>query len=78
MELTKENIKFFLTGIIKGDLDDPKVAKKIVETFVKSVVVYDDRINIFLNYSEEKNRQRFGFERVGFSWATNAASEPFL
>lgn len=60
VELTKENIKFFLTSIIKGDVKDPKVIKKIVETFVKSVVVYDDRINIFLNYSEEKTDRGSG------------------
>lgn len=56
--LNKNEIKFFLTSIIKGDLSDPNVIKKIVETFVMKVVVFDEKIEIFLNYGQEKTADR--------------------
>jgi len=56
--LDKSKIKFFLTRIIKGDLEDPLVKKNIVETFLMKAVVFDEKVEIYLNYGQEKSADR--------------------
>ena len=37
------------------DADDADVRKKLIETFINSVYIYEDRIMIAFNYSGDRN-----------------------
>jgi DNA invertase Pin-like site-specific DNA recombinase len=50
--LTIEEIKNYLNSIIGGDVDDISVRKGIVNTFIREVVYYGDRIDIVYNFSD--------------------------
>ena len=49
-----ENLRTMLYGYRDGDLEDPEVIKKIIQTFVQAVFVYDDHLRIRFNYGTEK------------------------
>lgn len=49
-----ENLRTLLYGYRDGDLNDEGQIKKIIQTFVHSVYVFDDHIKIRFNYGEEK------------------------
>lgn len=49
-DLTKEQIIFWLEQFRSGDTEDPNYRKKLIDVFVNSVFVYDDKITITYNY----------------------------
>lgn len=49
--LTKDHILFFLYQFREGDFEDIDFQKRLVNTFVNSVFVYDDKITLNYNYS---------------------------
>ena len=49
-ELTKEHIKFFLSYVLKKDTTDKKVLENIINTFVNRIYVFENRIEVYLNY----------------------------
>ncbi len=49
--LTREHILFFLYEMRDKDIEDPECQKQLVQTFVNSIFVYDDKITITFNYS---------------------------
>lgn len=51
--ITKEHIVFFLEKIIAGDLKTESARRKIIDTFIRGIVIYDDKIEIFYNYKNE-------------------------
>lgn len=51
LQLTREHILFFLHKMRDKDLNDREVQKQLIETFVNSIFLYDDKIIITFNYS---------------------------
>ena len=49
VKLEKADIVRWLESMRRGDLMDEEYRKKIVEIFVNSVYLYDDRLAIFFN-----------------------------
>lgn len=50
--LTREQIIFWLERYRGGNASDPAYQQKIIETFVNSIYLYDDRLRIVYNYSK--------------------------
>lgn len=51
LELTKGHILFFLKKFREMDFDDLDCQKRLVQTFINAVFVYDNRVTITFNYS---------------------------
>lgn len=51
LRLTQEQIKYFLLQFRVLNFDEPESQRRIVDIFVNSVFVYDDKITITFNYS---------------------------
>lgn len=54
--LTKAEIIFWLDQFKNGDLNDVEYQKRLIDVFVNSVFVYDDKIVITYNYSDNNNK----------------------
>ena len=52
--IEKEQIIFSLAKYREGDIDDKQYQKKLIDSFIKKVVLYDDRIEIDYYYGEKK------------------------
>lgn len=50
--LTHEQIVFWISKFKDGDIDDPVYRKNIVDIFVNSVYLYDDKIVLMYNYKD--------------------------
>jgi DNA invertase Pin-like site-specific DNA recombinase len=50
--LTKEQIIYWISKFKDGDIDDPKFRRDIVDIFVNSVFLYDDKLIITFNYKD--------------------------
>lgn len=55
IKLTRERIQFFLEKFIHTDHEDRACQKRIIDTFVNSIFLYDDHLTITFNYSGENN-----------------------
>ena len=53
--LTRDHIAFFLRQFRDADLNDRACQKRLVQTFVNSVFVYDDKTKIVFNYTADSN-----------------------
>lgn len=53
--LKKEHISYFLYSLRNADLSDKKVQKRLIQTFVNAVFVYDDCIKLTYNFSGDKS-----------------------
>ena len=51
-EITKEHILYFITKFREIDLKDIASRRKLIDSFVNSVYVYDDKILITFNYKD--------------------------
>lgn len=49
IKITAKEIKFFLKGIKKSKEDDFESKKKVINTFVNKVILYEDHVTIVLN-----------------------------
>lgn len=80
VKLTKDHIRFFLEQFRDLNIEDRGCQKRLVDTFVHSVTLYDDRYVIAFNYSDnEKTPLRSaGFDRDGQSRAIQTTCEPFV
>ena len=56
MELTRDHIVFFLEQFRNLDYKDRNCQKKLIATFVNSVYLYDDKLVIGYNYSDQKEQ----------------------
>ena len=50
--LTKEQIVFWISRFKEGDIDDPAYRKNIVDIFVNSIFLYDDKLVIAFNWKD--------------------------
>ena len=51
LRLTQDHIKFFLLQFRELDLDEPESQRRMIDIFVNSIFVYDDKVTITFNYS---------------------------
>jgi DNA invertase Pin-like site-specific DNA recombinase len=51
---TTEDIKLWLRQFCKGDLMDEKFRRRIIDVFINSVYLYDDKVAIFYNIRDGK------------------------
>lgn len=55
IQLTRDRILFFLLRFRDMDFEDIDSQKRLVQLFINSVFVYDDKIKITFNYSSDAN-----------------------
>jgi len=55
VQLTKDQILFFLRDFRNMDTSDRDCQKRLIETFVNAVFVYDDEVTIAFNYSGDRS-----------------------
>ena len=53
LSLSESDIIFFLTSLKKGNINDIKYRKLLVNVFVNKIFLYDDRITITFNSGDE-------------------------
>lgn len=51
--LSMAHIKFFLNAMKKGDINDIKYQKLLIDVFVNAIYLYDDKITIIFNSGDE-------------------------
>lgn len=51
--LTVSHIKFFLNSLKKGDINDIKYRKVLVDVFINAVYLYDDKLTLILNSGDK-------------------------
>jgi len=56
MELTRDHIVFFLEQFRNLNYKDRNCQKKLIEVFVNSIYLYDDKLIIGYNYSDQKEQ----------------------
>ena len=90
IRLTEPHVRAWLRTFQSGSLDDPSFCQRLIDTFVNSVYVYDDRIVIFYNLSgappvEQKRvyetlsgEMADGSDLSGYGLPTQVKSEPGL
>ena len=59
--LTKEDIISWIKRFTKGNISDPSFQKRIINTFVNSIYVFDDKIVIYYNV---KNTKQITYEET--------------
>lgn len=50
--ITHEQIVFWISRFKDGNIDDPKYRRDIIDVFVNSVYLYDDRLVLMYNYKD--------------------------
>lgn len=73
-EISRSDIEAWIMMFAKSDLDNPEHKQKIIDVFVNSVHVYDDKIVVFLNYRDGERCVRFG-ELDGIKIKPNSSVE---
>ena len=58
LRLSREDVVLWLKSFQNGDKDDPAFRKKLLETFVARVDVFDEKLVIFYNVSEKCKQKR--------------------
>ena len=77
--LTFGDVTAYLQQFANGDKNDPVYRKKLIDTFVNSVYVYDDRWVITYNYSDKTDKdagRRAVSEILGFGTARSSGTMP--
>lgn len=54
--ITKEQIVYWLSSFKGGSVDDESYCQKLIDTFINSVFVYEDKVVITYNYSGDGNK----------------------
>lgn len=49
VRLTEQQVRFFLTALKNGDVDDVKYRKALISVFVNKIYLYDDKITFIFN-----------------------------
>lgn len=55
LKLTKDHIVFFLEQFKNLDVQDRNCQRRLVETFINAIFLYDDQMKIAFNYSGDNN-----------------------
>lgn len=68
VQLTEEQIKVWLKQFCKGDLDDMEFRERIIDVFINSVYLYDDKTVIYYNIE--------GGKQVSYMEMLDSTEEP--
>ena len=52
-EYSIDQVRAWLQGLMSGDLDDPEYVKQLIKVFVSAVYVFDDHLDLRLNYGAD-------------------------
>ena len=58
--ISRKQIEDWIMKFAKSDLSSPEQKQKIIDVFINSVYVYDDKMVVFLNYKDGERCVRFG------------------
>ena len=72
--LTKEQIVFWISRFKDGDIDDPQYRKDLVDIFINSIFLYDDKMVITFNWKDRSKTVTLA-ELEAADEATEAGSE---
>ena len=80
LEFTKDQIVYALYRFRRGDLDSKAYKLQLLETFLQTVYIYDDKIVMTLNYTGDKNKitKNLIDEAVGDPKCSDSPSESSL
>ena len=56
--LTAKQVQFWLDQFRDGSIDDPTFKIRLVNTFIRSIVLFDDRIVITYNFCQDNSNNR--------------------
>lgn len=54
-KVTREEVLYWLESFQDGDVEDKEFQKKLIDSFIVAVYLYDDKLKIVFDYSEDKN-----------------------
>ncbi len=60
--ITKEQVVYWLKLFKKGDLKDPAFRQRLTDVFVHSVYVYNEKVVIAYNYSQDNNHHSVEYD----------------
>lgn len=73
--VSRDEVLFFLSQFKGGDPDDPDYKQRLVDTFVNSVWLYDDKLVLTYNYSGDDNKITLNMVNAGLSGKPNGCSD---
>lgn len=73
--VTREELLFFLRRYRNGDPNDPAYRRKLVNTFINSIWLYDDKLVITYNYSGERNKITLDLVETALSGQAEGCSD---
>ena len=73
--VSRDEVLFFLSQFKGGDPDDPDYKQRLVDTFVNSVWLYDDKLVLTYNYSGDDNKITLDMVNAGLSGKPNGCSD---
>lgn len=57
--LTVPQVRFFMERFINGDINDLKYRRALVDTFVRKIVLFDDKLTILYNVQDGQSAVSF-------------------
>lgn len=57
-DLVPLKIVSFLNSVIKGDIENISVRKAIIKTFIREIILYDDKIIITYNFTDQAEKDK--------------------
>ena len=79
--LTPDKIEDYLSKVISGDIENQTIRKDIIKTFIREIILYNDRIIITYNFTDTiplKNRDTMLKEVDSVKEEVNKQLEPAL
>ena len=73
--VSRDEVLFFLSQFKGGDPDDPDYKQRLVDTFVNSVWLYDDKLVLTYNYSGDDNKITLDLVDKALSGAASGCSD---
>lgn len=58
MDLTPQNIISYLNSVMKGDIENISVRKLIVKTFIREIILYQDKVIITYNFTDQAEKNK--------------------
>ena len=74
-KVSRDEVLFFLSQFKGGDPDDPEYKQRLVDIFVNSVWLYDDKLVLTYNYSGEDNKVTLDLVDKALSGAASGCSD---
>jgi len=89
LRLTKKQIRDFLVQFRDLDINEPECRRRIIDIFINSVFVYDDKVTITFNYSgdnrtitlrevDEATKSVRGLSPAGHQWRARRTLQQFI